>query len=422
MATQIVVPDLGDSVLEATVIKWLKQKGDAVRTGETVVELETEKANFEVPATASGVISDIGKTEGDEVKVGEALGAIDESATVKTGTVKTADTDTVKTGTVKTVPAETAPETRSTPVARNVAGKENIDLSTVKPADGSRITKDDVEKAAAARGQSPEGRSPAGQSPEGRGEADTARPSPGSDIFPSLSALSRREERVKMTARRKTIARRMLEAQRDAAILSTFNEVDMSAVMALRKKRKDAFKEKHGVSLGMSSFFIKAAVGALKAFPQVNSEIQGDEIVYKRFYDIGVAIGASTGLVVPVVREADKKSFAEIEAEVRQFAEKAEDGKLKIEDLAGGTFSITNGGIFGSMLSTPILNPPQVGILGLHAIKERPVVIDGEVTVRPIMYVALSYDHRVVDGREAVQFLVRLKELVEDPESLLIDG
>ena len=408
MATQIVVPDLGDSVLEATVIKWLKQPGDAVRTGETVVELETEKANFEVPATASGVISGIGKTEGDEVKVGDSLGEIDESGKpAAPAAAKSDDTPEEK----KEEPQEAAPPVktdsgaRSTPVARNVARNENIDLSQVKPAEGSRITRDDVEKAAAARGQSP-----------------AAAPAAGSDIFPSLSALSRREERVKMTARRKTIARRMLEAQREAAILSTFNEVDMSAVINLRKKRKDSFKEKHGVSLGMSSFFIKAAVGALKAFPQVNSEIQGDEIIYKRFYDIGVAIGASTGLVVPVVREADGKSFAEIEKEVRQFAEKAEEGKLKIEDLAGGSFSITNGGVFGSMLSTPILNPPQVGILGLHAIKERPVVVDGEVVIRPVMYVALSYDHRVVDGREAVQFLVRLKELVEDPQSLLIDG
>ncbi|MCY4042998.1 MAG: 2-oxoglutarate dehydrogenase complex dihydrolipoyllysine-residue succinyltransferase [Candidatus Dadabacteria bacterium] len=415
MATQIVVPDLGDSVLEATVIKWLKQPGDAVRTGETVVELETEKANFEVPATASGVISGIGKTEGDEVKVGDSLGEIDESGKPAAPAAKSDETPEEKKEEPPAAaePQEAAPPVktdsgaRSTPVARNVARNENIDLSQVKPAEGSRITRDDVEKAAAARGQSP---------------AAPAAPAAGSDIFPSLSALSRREERVKMTARRKTIARRMLEAQREAAILSTFNEVDMSAVINLRKKRKDSFKEKHGVSLGMSSFFIKAAVGALKAFPQVNSEIQGDEIIYKRFYDIGVAIGASTGLVVPVVREADGKSFAEIEKEVRQFAEKAEEGKLKIEDLAGGSFSITNGGVFGSMLSTPILNPPQVGILGLHAIKERPVVVDGEVVIRPVMYVALSYDHRVVDGREAVQFLVRLKELVEDPQSLLIDG
>lgn len=409
MATQIVVPDLGDSVLEATVIKWLKQPGDAVRTGETVVELETEKANFEVPATASGVISGIGKTEGDEVKVGDSLGEIDESGKAAGETPKEQKEEPPAEPQKAAPPVKTDSETRSTPVARNVARNENIDLSQVKPAEGGRITRDDVEKAAAARGQSPAAAAP-------------AQPAAGSDIFPSLSALSRREERVKMTARRKTIARRMLEAQREAAILSTFNEVDMSAVINLRKKRKDSFKEKHGVSLGMSSFFIKAAVGALKAFPQVNSEIQGDEIIYKRFYDIGVAIGASTGLVVPVVREADGKSFAEIEKEVRQFAEKAEEGKLKIEDLAGGSFSITNGGVFGSMLSTPILNPPQVGILGLHAIKERPVVVDGEVVIRPVMYVALSYDHRVVDGREAVQFLVRLKELVEDPQSLLIDG
>ncbi len=404
MATTIVVPELGDSVIDATVVKWLKHKGDPVSTGETLVELETEKANFEVPAITGGVISEIGKNEGDEVRVGDTLGVIDESS--KPSAAENDEPAAMR---------QTAtPDIRSTPVARNIAQNENIDLSSVEPSgEGGRITKADVEKAAR-RSDPPKPEQPAPP----KQSAETLE----SDIFPSLSALHRREERVKMTPRRKTIARRMLEAQRTAAILSTFNEVDMTAVMDLRKRRKDGFKEKYGVSLGMSSFFIKAAVGALKAFPQVNSEIQEEEIVYKHFYDIGVAIGASTGLVVPVIRDADKKSFAELEKEVRLLAEKAEEGKLKIDELMGGTFSITNGGVFGSMLSTPILNPPQVGILGLHAIKQRPVVVDGEVVIRPIMFVALSYDHRVVDGREAVQFLVKLKELVEDPESLLVEG
>ncbi len=407
MATAIVVPELGDSVIDATVVKWLKQKGDAVRTGETVVELETEKANFEVPATTSGVISEVGKAEGDEVKVGDSLGSIDEAAKQPEAQTSEEPEKPAETPQATQEPPAKAgeAETRSTPVARNVARNENIDISLVKPGEGGRVTKEDVEKAA--RGTD------SGAQTGGAAEKDP---------FPSLSALHRREENVKMTPRRKTIARRMIEAQQTAAILSTFNEIDMSAVMELRKRRKDGFKERYGVGLGMSSFFIKATVGALKAFPQLNSEMRGDEIVFKHFYDIGVAIGASSGLVVPVIREADKKSFAEIEKEVRELAEKAEDGKLKIDELMGGTFSITNGGIFGSMLSTPILNPPQVGILGLHAIKERPAVVDGEVGIRPIMMVALSYDHRVVDGREAVQFLVRLKELVEDPESLLVEG
>lgn len=418
MAAEIVVPELGDSVIDATVVKWLKHKGDSVSTGETVVELETEKANFEVPAMTSGVISEIEKSEGEEVKVGDALGKIDESAKpseTENAVSETEEQEEPEKQSAPPAPEEqtppaSAPKTRTTPVARNIADRENIDLSSIEPSgEGGRIIKADVEKAA--------------RKPDRPGDGAQQRtPEAAGDIFPSLSALHRREERVKMTPRRKTIARRMLEAQRNAAILSTFNEVDMGAVMELRKRRKDSFKEKHGVSLGMSSFFIKASVGALKAFPQLNSEIQEDEIVYKNFYDIGVAIGASTGLVVPVIRNADTKSFSELEKEVRQFAEKAEEGKLKIDEIMGGTFSITNGGVFGSMLSTPILNPPQVGILGLHAIKQRPAVVDGEIVVRPIMLVALSYDHRVVDGREAVQFLVRLKELVEDPESLLIDG
>jgi 2-oxoglutarate dehydrogenase E2 component (dihydrolipoamide succinyltransferase) len=238
----------------------------------------------------------------------------------------------------------------------------------------------------------------------------------------TIPAPARREERVRMSRRRQTIARRLVEAQRTAAMLTTFNEMDMGAVMDLRARRKDAFKERHGVNLGITSFFVKAAIGALKEFPRLNAEIQDDEMVLKHYYDIGIAVGASEGLVVPVLREADRLSFAEIEQAVKAFARKAEDGTLSLEDLRGGTFTITNGGIFGSLLSTPILNPPQVGILGLHKIEARPVAHGGDVVVRPMMYVALSYDHRIVDGREAVQFLVRMKELIEDPERLLLEG
>ncbi|MEE9117737.1 MAG: dihydrolipoyllysine-residue succinyltransferase, partial [Calditrichia bacterium] len=239
-------------------------------------------------------------------------------------------------------------------------------------------------------------------------------------LFESIQ--QNREERIKMTRRRRTIARRMLEAQQNAAILSTFNEIDMDSVMELRKRRKDDFKEKHGVSLGLSSFFVKACIGALKEFPYINAEIQGEEIIKKNYYDIGVAIGAEEGLVVPVIRDADRLTFAQIEHKVRDYAQKANEGKLTLEDMMGGSFTISNGGVFGSLMSTPILNPPQVGILGLHKIEQRPVVIEGEIVIRPMMYVALSYDHRIVDGKDAVQFLVKVKELIEDPEALLIEG
>ena len=301
-------------------------------------------------------------------------------------------------------------------MARNVAERNEVDLSEVAPS-GNRITKEDVERHA----ESEKARAgTGGEALERSGPSQTPL-DPG--IFPSLSQLAaERERRVRMSRRRRTIARRLVDAQQTAAILSTFNEIDMSNVMELRSRKKDAFREKHGVGLGLSSFFIKAAIGALRAFPAINAEIRGDDMVYKDYYDIGVAVGAEGGLVVPVVREADRKTFAQIEKEVRELAARANENALSLDELFGGTFTITNGGVYGSLMSTPILNPPQVGILGLHKIEHRPVAVDGEVAIRPMMYTALSYDHRIVDGKEAVQFLVRVKELVEDPEALLIEG
>lgn len=437
----IVVPELGDSVIEATIIRWNKQEGDTVKIGETVVELETEKANFEVAAEQSGVLQKIEKQANEDVEVGDVLGSIDESKseaapkTEEKQPEKEAEPkeETLKQEAKEEKPAKEEPKheeaeektdegIRITPVAKQIAQQNNVDLSKVTPSGTSnRITKEDVEEYIKKESeQERKAKEETVKQPE-TGE-DKEKFDPG-EFLPSISRFyADREQRVKMTRRRRTIARRMKEAQQTAAILTTFNEIDMSAVMDLRKRRKDAFKEKHGVSLGLSSFFVKAAIGALKVFPEVNAEIQGEEIVYKNYFDIGIAIGAEEGLVVPVIREADRKSFAQIEREVRELAEKANEGQLTMDDLMGGTFTITNGGVYGSMLSTPILNPPQVGILGLHKIEDRPVVVNGEIEIRPVMFVALSYDHRIVDGREAVQFLVKIKELIEDPENLLIEG
>ncbi len=424
MAKNIVVPHLGDSVIEATIIKWTKQQGDLVKLGETVVELETEKANFEVAAEATGVLASIAKKTDEDVEVGDILGSIEVSVS-KEDTKSDAEEAPKRTEAVPQPPAEEMPQkkqpeeeprTRVTPVARNIAGQNEVDLSKVVP-EGNRITKDDVEKHLESRRTREE--IPQEASPEEEISETPVSP----DIFPSLSQLTaNKERRVKMSRRRRTIARRLVEAQQTAAILSTFNEIDMSNVMELRSRKKDAFQEKYGVKLGFSSFFIKAAIGALKLFPEINAEIQEDEIVYKDYYDIGVAVGAEGGLVVPVIREADRKTFAQIEKEVRELAEKANANTLSLDEIFGGTFTITNGGVYGSLMSTPILNPPQVAILGLHKIEERPVAVNGDIVIKPMMYTALSYDHRIVDGKEAVQFLVRVKELIEDPETLLIEG
>jgi len=300
---------------------------------------------------------------------------------------------------------------KATPVAQRAASAHNVDIAAVPASDGERVRKADVLNAAASTPAAP---------------AKTVTQS-APKVTPTVSAqptapIGRPEERVRMTRRRQTIAQRLVEAQATAAMLTTFNEVDMTAVMEIRKRRKDSFKERYGIGLGFSSFFVKATIGALKAFPALNAEIQGKEMVLKRYYDIGMAIGAEEGLVVPVLRDADKMSFAQIEKQIADYAKQVREGTLSIDALMGGTFSITNGGVFGSLLSTPILNPPQVGILGLHGIKERPVALNGEVVIRPMMYLALTYDHRIVDGREAVQFLVKVKDLIEDPELLMLEG
>ena len=406
--TNIVVPELGESVVEARVARWLKNEGEQVSAGEALVELETEKIDLEVSADRAGVLTSIKHPAGADVKVGEVLALLDPS----------------KAAAAPPAAAKAAPRPRrlpqrrrrggpkSTPTARNIAREHDVKLDAV-PAAGPRVTKQDVrEFVAGASSAAPAAPAPA------------AKPAPAPPAAPVVVRApgDRTEERVRMTKRRATIARRLVEAQRTAAMLTTFNEVDMTAVMALRERRKEAFQKQHGVGLGIATFFVKAAVGALKAFPQLNAEIQGDEIVYKRYYDIGVAVGAEGGLVVPVLRDADVMSFAQVERGIRDFAARAGNGTLTLDDLKGGTFTITNGGVFGSLMSTPILNPPQVGILGLHKIADRAVAVNGQVVIRPMMYLALSYDHRLVDGREAVQFLVKVKDFIEDPAWLLIDG
>ncbi len=422
MPSNIVVPEVGESIVDARVAKWLRQEGDAVAVGDPLVELETDKVDLEVAATQAGVLSRIDRRDGADVKVGEVLGVIEDAPAGATAPAPASDQtpagDAPAADAKGASAAKTAAEkTRSTPTARKAAEDKAVDLSRVRGSgDAGRVMRRDVE--AAADGNS---RPAAADAPPEPARDAKARPAPPVAETPRRAPGERTEERVRMSKRRATIARRLVEAQSTAAMLSTFNEVDMSAVMALRERHKQGFKDRHGVGLGIASFFVKASIGALRAFPRINAEIQGDEMVLKQYYDIGVAVGASEGLVVPVLRDADQMSFAGIERQIREFARRAEDGSLSLADLKGGTFTITNGGVFGSLLSTPILNPPQVGILGLHAIQQRPVAVNGQVVIKPMMYVALTYDHRIVDGSEAVQFLVRVKQLVEDPAALLLD-
>lgn len=420
MAVDIVVPEVGESIVDARVAKWLKKKGDAVAAGDPLVELETDKIDLEVAATASGVLASITHQDGADVKVGDVLGTIEESTRAEgAGTARAQGAASARDGS-----AESAAKTRATPAARKAAQQNDVDLKSVKGSgDAGRVMRRDVE-AASAPGESSgasasQGLSAPGES-SGASTPAAAKPAPAPPA-PRRVAGERTEERVRMSKRRATIARRLIEAQSTAAMLTTFNEVDMSAVQAMRGRHKEAFKERYGVNLGMTAFFVKAVIGALRAYPRINAEIQGDEMVMKQYYDIGIAVGASEGLVVPVLRDADLMTFAEIEGQTRALAKKAEDGSLSLADLKGGTFTITNGGVFGSLQSTPILNPPQVGILGLHAIKDRPVAVGGQVVIRPMMYTALTYDHRIVDGSEAVRFLVRIKDLIEDPGALLLE-
>ena len=459
MAIEIKVPELGESVLEATVSRWLKKEGDLVNVGEVLVELETDKVNLEVGAKGAGVLQKIAAGEGADVKVGDVLGTIDENAAGKSPQEQPAP---------QTEQAQTAPETGSqvqeisrqeiqeqktqpvtnatrqsepqageetvapgsngqqadrqaapqvSPVAARLARDKNVDISQVTgTGTEGRVTKADVEMYL----QSQQTSQPAAKPVPAAREPDVQRPT----TQPATSAVAgeRSEERTRMSRRRRTIAQRLLEATQSTAMLTTFNEIDMSAIMDIRKRHNEEFQKHYGIKLGFMSFFVKASISALRAFPQVNAEIDGDDLVFKHYYDIGMAVGSSEGLVVPVLRDADRLSFAEIEQRIKELVEKTEQGKLSIEDLRGGTFTITNGGVFGSLLSTPILNPPQVGILGLHKIEERPIALDGQVVIRPMMYVALSYDHRVVDGREAVQFLVHIKRVLEDPAWMLVGG
>jgi len=412
MPTNIVVPELGESVVEARVAKWLKKQGDSVIAGDPLVELETEKIDLEVSADRAGVLASIRHQEGADVKVGEVLAILEESANGAVApAASTPDAAPVTDAPKVEAAGAKAADKKATPTAKNVAKAHDVKLEAVESS-GGRVTKQDVLKAA----------TPAAAVPVA---ASTAKaPAAATVPYPPKpsSAGDRSEVRERMSKRRATIARRLVEAQHTAAMLTTFNEVDMTAVMQLRERRKEAFTKKFGVGVGIASFFVKAAIGALKAFPPINAEIQGDEIVYKNYYDIGMAVGAEGGLVVPVIRDADQLGFAGIELAIRDFAKRAQDGSLTLEDLKGGTFTITNGGVFGSLMSTPILNPPQVGILGLHKIADRAVPVNGQVVIRPMMYLALSYDHRLVDGREAVQFLVKIKEYIEDPAWMLLES
>jgi len=420
MASNIVVPEVGESIVDARVAKWLRREGDQVAAGDPLVELETDKIDLEVSAPQAGVLAKITRQDGEDVKVGEVLGVIEEAGAAAAAApaaagAKATPTAPTKTEAASAPPAASGKAPRATPTARKAAEDRKVDLTSVRGSgDAGRVMKSDVEQAASAPAVPSPARAPMADAP-------AAKPAAPVGEKPPVVTGDRTEERVRMSKRRATIAKRLVEAQSTAAMLTTFNDVDMSAVMALRERHKQSFKDRHGVGLGIASFFVKASIGALRAFPRINAEIQGDEMVLKHYFDIGVAVGAAEGLVVPVLRDADRMSFAEIEGGIRSFAKKAEDGTLSLADLKGGTFTITNGGVFGSLLSTPILNPPQVAILGLHKIQDRPVAVNSQVVVRPMMYVALTYDHRIVDGAEAVQFLVRIKTLVEDPAALLLE-
>jgi 2-oxoglutarate dehydrogenase E2 component (dihydrolipoamide succinyltransferase) len=467
MSVEIRVPSLGESVTEATVARWFKQIGDAVVADEPLVELETDKVTLEFNAPASGVLAEIKVEEGAEVQVGALLGSInDDQGAVRKSSSKASATanrglaeddvslapsvrklidehglDPAKitptgpkgnitkgdvlaaleaTGDGEAPPEATAPDLGSAEVEPQTRAEVRASRAGPEPATASETT--EPEPATASEAAEPEPAIALKEAePEAPRPAPAARPAP--EPTPRVGPQVRRgrEERVKMTRLRRRIAERLKEAQNTAAILTTYNEADLGAVMDMRQRYRESFEQKHGVRLGFMSFFVKASINALQAFPAVNAEIDGDEIVYKHHYDIGVAVGTPSGLVVPVVRDADQLSFAEVEKTVNDLGTRARDGRLAMDELMGGTFTISNGGVYGSLMSAPILNPPQVGILGMHKIQERPMVIGGEIAIRPMMYLALSYDHRIVDGREAVSFLVRIKECIEDPERLLLD-
>lgn len=416
MNTQIIVPPMGESVAEATVAKWLKQVGDNVKLDEPLVELETDKVTLEVNAAVAGVISAIKAPTGSNVAVGAILGEIN-AISSGAGTA-------LPSAPVKAPPPSAAPAPASTtpamvmPAAQKLAQERGVNPYAIAGSGlGGRVLKEDVLAATAKPA------APALTAVPANAPAPTTAPAAKNAAPATSGARARgdREERVRMTRLRQRIAERLKEAQNTAAMLTTFNEIDMTNVIALRNQHKDNFEKKHGVKLGFMSFFVKACIVALKELPAVNAEIDGDDLVYKNYYDIGVAVGTPQGLVVPVVRDADALGFAATEKAIGELGKKARDGKLSMAELTGGSFTITNGGVYGSLMSTPILNPPQSGILGMHATKERVVAVNGKIEIRPMMYVALSYDHRVIDGREAVTFLVRVKECIENPERILLD-
>ena len=417
MATEIRVPTLGESITEATVGKWFKKAGDSVSADEPLVELETDKVTLEVNAPSAGVLSEIAADTGQTVAIGALLGQLSAgSAAAQAPAAKPAPGASTPAAAAKAVPATAATAMPPSPAAARIAAEDKIDLASIAGS-GKRgqVLKGDVLAALA------EPRRPAPVAPAPL-QAPAPAPIPAAPAArPTTPDENAREERVRMTKLRQTIARRLKDAQNTAAMLTTFNEVDMSEVMALRARYKDAFEKKHAAKLGFMGFFVKACVQALKEIPAVNAEVDGADLVYKNYYHIGIAVGTDKGLIVPVVRDADKLSIAEIEKAIAALGKRARDGQLTLDELQGGTFTITNGGIYGSLMSTPILNAPQSGILGMHKIQDRPIAVGGKVEIRPMMYLALSYDHRIVDGREAVTFLVRVKEALEDPARLVLD-
>jgi 2-oxoglutarate dehydrogenase E2 component (dihydrolipoamide succinyltransferase) len=424
MTIDIKVPAMGESVTEATVARWFKKEGDAVARDEPVLELETDKVTVEVPAPADGAIESISVKEGSTVQVGAVLGAIAEGKAGKPSVVAATHPEAAKPQAAAAPPPQRPASVEVKPAPQPIA-KTAAQARAEAPAMPSvrRISEETGLSPAQVSGTGKEGRVTKGDmlaALEARASQRATQPGP-VEIPSGPRPHAEREERVRMTRLRRTIALRLKESQNTAAQLTTFNEVDMSDVMRLRAEYKDTFEKKHGVRLGFMGFFVKACIAALKELPNVNAEIEGDDIVYKNYYDIGVAVSTERGLVVPVVRDADQLSLAQIEAAIADFGARARDNKLKLEELQGGTFTISNGGVFGSLMSTPILNSPQSGILGMHKIQPRPVAVDNKVEIRPMMYLALSYDHRLVDGREAVTFLVRVKENLEDPQRLLLD-
>ncbi len=423
MAIEIKVPSLGESVVEATIAKWHKNEGDQVDIDEPILELETDKVTLEVPSPSAGIVANISYNEGDVVEVGAVLGVIDETAQVSKSQASPVEINQPPIVEVQEKPSDPTPDKiinneienevksqiletsdnkltnkKLSPAVRKQVVEKNIDVNSIMPKrDDGRITKSDLIN-----------------QKENVSELNPRAPSK-----PNKHSV-RQEERVPMSRLRQTIAKRLKDAQNNAAILTTFNEVDMSELIRARNDYKDSFQEKYGVKLGFMSFFAKACVTALKEVPEVNAEIENEDVIYKNYYNIGVAVGTEQGLVVPVVNNADSKSLVEIEKEIFELGNKARDGKLSIADMQGGTFTISNGGVYGSLMSTPILNPPQSGVLGMHKIEDRPIVVDGEIKIRPMMYLALSYDHRLVDGKGAVTFLVRVKESLEDPNRILL--